>query len=143
MGVVFFLTFLPVIITVLAFIVAMAITGIVVLIAGLGGSIVSASVMEDRQIKTTSLHFFGSLSLLGVSCVAVLCAFFFETSFFIAPTLTIVGIVVLGLGIVGMIKAFKIERKVAKTAFVVLLAISALLGSLVAAAGLVVLAFGA
>lgn len=139
MGVVFFLTLAPILLAILGVILVMTVTGIVVLVAGVGGSIVSATAIKDKQIKTVSLYFFISLLMLGVSCLAVLGGIIAEVSFFIIPTLIVIGIAVITLSIIGMIKALSAEGTAPKIIFTILLTVSAILGALVFAAGVLAL----
>lgn len=139
MGVIFFLTLFPIILVVLGTAFVMAVVGVAVFVVGIGGSIVSAAALNNKKTKTTSLFFFASLLLLGISCIATLCGIYFETYFFIAPMLAIVGAGVVALGVIGIIKAFGIEKVAIKVMFAILLTLSAILGALVLASGVIAL----
>lgn len=139
MGVVFFLTLTPILLVILATAFIMALVGIAVLVVGVGGSIVSATAIDNKGIKRASLCFFISLLLLGLSCVAVLCGIFMSIDFFIVPSLIIIGMIVVGLGIYAIVKAVAIEQKAAKITLIVLLSLSALIGAIVFAIGVLML----
>lgn len=132
----------PAFLVILGIVITMAVVGAVGLIAGIGGSIVSATALKDKQIKATGLYFFISLLLLGISCLAVLGGIFSEVTFFIIPLLIAVGIAVVTLGIIGIIKILGVEKTAPKVIFTILLTISAILGALVFAAGIFALILG-
>lgn len=139
MGVVFFLTLFPIIIAILSIAAIIAVIGIAVVVVGVSGGIVSATALHNKSIKMVSLFFFATLLLLGASCLAALAGIFLSVTFFIAPMLTIIGAAIVALSIVGIIKAFTIENKASKVAFIVLLILSGLLGAIVLAIGVFVL----
>lgn len=142
MGAVFFLTLTPVILAILGTIIIMALVGIVVVVIGAGGSIISAATITNKKIKTISLYFFLSLFLLGLSCLGVLGGLFAEVYFFIIPMLIIIGAAVVVAGIVGIIKAMGIDRMVAKVILIILLSLSTIVGAIVLAIGALALTVG-
>lgn len=142
MGVVFTITLLPLIIAILGFLITMVIVGIVVSLVGMGGSIVSATALKDKTIKKVSLLFFVSVILIGLTCIAVLVGIFSVVSFFVAPVLALAGIIVIGMGIIGIIKAMGVPKKAPKITFTILLSLSSIIGTILLALGIIAFLFG-
>lgn len=139
MGSFFLMIALPFLIALFIAAVIMAIAGIAISIVGVSGSIVAATALNNSKIKAASILFFISLILIGLCCVAVVAGFFTGVYPFMAPTITIVGILVVVLGIIGILKALAVEHKPAKITYSILLTLSTIIGALLLAIGIIAL----
>lgn len=126
---------LPLFLIIFSIIVVMGIIGVIVLFAGIGGTIAAATSISDKAIKRVSLIFFGSLLLLGISCVVVLVEIFGDVFFYSIAITTIIGLAVVVLGIIGLVQVFNIEKKAPKIALAVMLSISSIIGVIVLGVG--------
>ena len=111
-----------------------AIIGIVVLSASIGGGIASAVVVQNKKIKQLLFMLFAALALLGLACLAPILAVMVSSEWLAWGQLgaVLLGAISLTLGIVGTTHAIKITHKVAKPVFIVLMILVTLLAVTVA-----------